>query len=606
MALLPIPFANHATYPGHSGVDFAQPRGTIFRASGPGVMQGRWSNPRGGNLFGVKYDGYPSVFYAHLDNYADVPAPGTRLNEGDVIGHVGNSGNSTGPHLHMEVEGHATTAGFWQFFDPNRVVGGGGGTVGPTQRQVVPNAVANGRAEPSSQSPLVGEPLAPNTIGNFDGWINGENVEGNSVWFRGTSGRWFWSGGFTDHGTHDLADLNPPSLRGYQRQVVGHATANGRSQPTTTVPVEQELPPGTIADFDGWIRGESVEGNDVWFRGMYSKNFFWSGGFTDHGTHDLLDLNPITPSTDRTVGVSPANVRALPYTSSPVLSTDPGGTVIAMNAFTRAESVDGQDIWFRRVSDGNWMWAGGFTSQSVDGIPEVAAPPPPDPTSPNNPRGLPEYEPVWPLAAQGLEAPLGFTDCEDPEERASRAMKGNQPVSPIIDRYMIHWTGGTADQLDYFSYCNDRSVCPTTYMRRDGWQSEMIRPGAKPATNGQEWNYRIFAVETLAGPDNDFTDEQWEAHAQNIALLAEFDGQDLDGIPVSFKIDREHVLGHRETANTTCPGDAQMEKLDWLIERAQEIYDENNPPIPTDDYIVPKSLGDQIRELVLRAFPPRD
>ena len=63
--------------------------------------------------------------YAHLDNYIDSPPVGTRVIEGTVLGRVGNSGRSTGPHLHMEVNGHASTAGFWRFFDRNRVVGGG-------------------------------------------------------------------------------------------------------------------------------------------------------------------------------------------------------------------------------------------------------------------------------------------------------------------------------------------------------------------------------------------------------------------------------------------------------------------------------------------------
>lgn len=121
---LKIPFNNPATYAGHSGVDFPQARGTIVRASGPGVVQGRWSNSRGGNLFAIKYDGYPPVYYAHLDNYDLVPQQGTRVNEGDAVCRVGNTGNSTGPHLHMEVEGRATTAGFWTIFS-DIVVGGG-------------------------------------------------------------------------------------------------------------------------------------------------------------------------------------------------------------------------------------------------------------------------------------------------------------------------------------------------------------------------------------------------------------------------------------------------------------------------------------------------
>lgn len=197
---------------------------------------------------------------------------------------------------------------------------------------------------------------------------------------------------------------------------------------------------------------------------------------------------------------------------------------------------------------------------------------------------------MWPLAAQALDAPLGHSDCDDPDsDYASRALSGEDPVVPIIDTYMIHWTGTMVDQMDWFSYCNSRSSCPTTYMRRDGWQSQMIRPGAKPAATGPDWNWRSFAVETLAEPGSDFTAEQWEAHAQNIALLAEFNGKTLDGIPVEFTIDRDHILGHREaTGGTDCPGDAQIEGLDALIVRAQEIYDENNPPVPPDDVLDPE------------------
>lgn len=132
--MLPMPFNNPATYAGHSGVDFPQPRGAIFRASGSGVIGLRSRNPRGGNLVWVDYDGYPGVAYAHLDNYTDSPPVGTRVRQGDVIGRVGNSGHSTGPHLHVEIYGHATTAGFWKFFDRNRVVGAGSAAGGSAVR----------------------------------------------------------------------------------------------------------------------------------------------------------------------------------------------------------------------------------------------------------------------------------------------------------------------------------------------------------------------------------------------------------------------------------------------------------------------------------------
>lgn len=125
--MLPMPFDDPATYEGHSGVDFGQPMYTPVRASGPGRIFGPAYNDRCGYGLWVSYDGYPDILYCHLPSDGWRAAAGTRISEGDVIAYVGSTGNSTGPHLHVEVEGYATTAGFWRFFDPNRVVGGGGG-----------------------------------------------------------------------------------------------------------------------------------------------------------------------------------------------------------------------------------------------------------------------------------------------------------------------------------------------------------------------------------------------------------------------------------------------------------------------------------------------
>lgn len=120
---LPIPFDNPTTYPGHSGVDFGQPRGTVFRASGPGVVTTLGQNARGGFYIWVRYDNGFEVGYHHMDSHEGCPAKGTRVAEGTPLGLVGNSGNSTGPHLHSEVAGRATTDGYWSVFDRNRVVG---------------------------------------------------------------------------------------------------------------------------------------------------------------------------------------------------------------------------------------------------------------------------------------------------------------------------------------------------------------------------------------------------------------------------------------------------------------------------------------------------
>lgn len=124
--LLPIPFGNPYTYTGHSGVDFPQMRGTPFRASGPGIVSSIDYSPRAGHTVWVRYDNGPNVGYCHMDYRTSNVRVRQRVSEGTILGLVGSLGlASTGPHLHVEVAGHATTAGFWKFFDRNRVVGHG-------------------------------------------------------------------------------------------------------------------------------------------------------------------------------------------------------------------------------------------------------------------------------------------------------------------------------------------------------------------------------------------------------------------------------------------------------------------------------------------------
>lgn len=140
---LPIPFGNPRSYKGHSGVDFGQPRGTPIPASGPGKVSHRGRSTRGGCYIWVKYDNGPLAGYHHMDNHGGCPPDGARVVEGTRLGYVGSLGLfSTGPHLHSEISGEATTAGYWKYFDRNRVVGsrpaGGGGTPitpEPTQRR---------------------------------------------------------------------------------------------------------------------------------------------------------------------------------------------------------------------------------------------------------------------------------------------------------------------------------------------------------------------------------------------------------------------------------------------------------------------------------------
>ena len=80
--------------------------------------------------------------------------------------------------------------------------------VAATQRQAGPQG-ANRRSGPSSQSELLEPNLEGGEIGNFVNWAHGEDPygSGNDIWFQGISGNWFYSGAFTDGGTHDLTDV---------------------------------------------------------------------------------------------------------------------------------------------------------------------------------------------------------------------------------------------------------------------------------------------------------------------------------------------------------------------------------------------------------------
>jgi murein DD-endopeptidase MepM/ murein hydrolase activator NlpD len=80
------------------------------------------------------------------------------------------------------------------------------------------------------------------------------------------------------------------SKPGQQTRKVGKVASNGRGAPSTAAKINQVLKPGVVGTFDGYRHAQSVEKNDVWFRGAYNKNWFWSGGFTDKSTKGLPEV----------------------------------------------------------------------------------------------------------------------------------------------------------------------------------------------------------------------------------------------------------------------------------------------------------------------------
>ena len=87
----------------HKGTDFAAPMGTPIMASGDGVIaRARWCGG-GGNCVKIKHNSTYQTIYAHMESFGRGIKEGARVKQGQIIGYVGSTGNSTGPHLHYEV-----------------------------------------------------------------------------------------------------------------------------------------------------------------------------------------------------------------------------------------------------------------------------------------------------------------------------------------------------------------------------------------------------------------------------------------------------------------------------------------------------------------------
>ncbi len=87
----------------HQGTDFAAPVGTPVMASGAGTVE--YSGWKGGygKFISIRHSPVYQTNYAHLQDYAKGIRRGTRVQQGQVIGYLGSTGSSTGPHLHYEV-----------------------------------------------------------------------------------------------------------------------------------------------------------------------------------------------------------------------------------------------------------------------------------------------------------------------------------------------------------------------------------------------------------------------------------------------------------------------------------------------------------------------
>ena len=87
----------------HTGIDYAAPKGTPVMSIGDGVVTSMKYEGAGGNTIRIRHNSVYSTAYLHLSGYAKGLKAGQRVRQGQVIGYVGSTGRSTGPHLDFRV-----------------------------------------------------------------------------------------------------------------------------------------------------------------------------------------------------------------------------------------------------------------------------------------------------------------------------------------------------------------------------------------------------------------------------------------------------------------------------------------------------------------------
>lgn len=93
----------YRTYRPHHGVDYAAPKGTPVHAVANGVVTFKGWGGGGGNTLKIKHTGNLMTGYLHLSGYAKGISKGSRVSQGQLIGYVGSTGASTGPHLDYRI-----------------------------------------------------------------------------------------------------------------------------------------------------------------------------------------------------------------------------------------------------------------------------------------------------------------------------------------------------------------------------------------------------------------------------------------------------------------------------------------------------------------------
>ena len=127
-AIISSPFSKSREHPvtgvnkAHGGTDFAAPKGAPILAIGDGEIVRKNRGQFNGNFVEIQHDDTYSTMYLHMDDFAPGLAPGKRVKQGQVIGYVGSTGQSTGPHVCLRFREYGKEVNF-EDHQGDRIVG---------------------------------------------------------------------------------------------------------------------------------------------------------------------------------------------------------------------------------------------------------------------------------------------------------------------------------------------------------------------------------------------------------------------------------------------------------------------------------------------------
>lgn len=177
----------------HTGVDYAKPVGSAVYAPEQGVVTDTSSYQYNGLVVQIK--GYDGLYHRKMHNSKVLVSVGQSVKEGQQVALSGNSGLSTGPHVHWDICSAKIPTAFSQFRDPDKWLATPPPVIYPKWVMVkVP--VLYVRSAPRTSAPLAGSRfLLFGTPVRAAALVTGESVAGNNKWYKSMYGNYFWSGG---------------------------------------------------------------------------------------------------------------------------------------------------------------------------------------------------------------------------------------------------------------------------------------------------------------------------------------------------------------------------------------------------------------------------